>query len=59
MGTERKIKENYMIKKSSIFYTNKYEGIAEKIKAFLNNQKDFLSARTQNVGEVSSGHHSS
>ncbi len=35
-------------KKSSIFYTNKYKKIAEKIKVFLNNQKDFLSARTQN-----------
>jgi len=37
-----------MTKKSSIFYTDKYKEIAEKIKVFLNNQKDFLSARTQN-----------
>lgn len=37
-----------MTKKSSIFYTDKSKKIAEKIKAFLNNQKDFLSTRTQN-----------
>jgi len=37
-----------MTKKSLIFYTDKYKEIAEKIKTFLNNQKDFLSARTQN-----------
>ncbi len=37
-----------MTKKSSIFYTNKYKEIARKIKVFLNNQKDFLSKRTQN-----------
>ncbi len=37
-----------MTKKSSIFYTDKYKEIAEKIKTFLNSQKDFLSARTQN-----------
>lgn len=36
------------MKKSSIFYTDKYKEIAEKIKTFLNNQKDFLSVRTQN-----------
>jgi len=48
-----------MTKKSAIFYTDKYKEIAGKIKYLLNSQKDFLSARTQNVGEVSSGHHSS
>ena len=37
-----------MTKKSSIFYTGKYKEIAEKIKVFLNSQKDFLSERTQN-----------
>ena len=37
-----------MAKKSSIFYTDKYKEIAEKIKIFLNIQKDFLSNRTQN-----------
>lgn len=37
-----------MIKKSSIFYTDKYKEISEKIKTFLNKQEDFLSARTQN-----------
>jgi|SRR3989344_3041890 len=37
-----------MTKKSPIFYTNQYKGIAEKIKTFLNSQKDFLSVRTQN-----------
>jgi len=37
-----------MTKKSSIFYTDKYKEIAERIKTFLNGQKDFLSARTLN-----------
>lgn len=37
-----------MTKKSSIFYTEKYKEIAERIKVFLNSQKDFLSARTLN-----------
>ncbi|HOF99437.1 MAG TPA: hypothetical protein PLD44_08680 [Paludibacteraceae bacterium] len=37
-----------MIKKSSIFYTDKYKEIAERIKIFLNTQKDFLSERTLN-----------
>lgn len=37
-----------MTKKSSIFYTGKHKEIAEKIKVFLNSQKDFLSERTQN-----------
>jgi hypothetical protein len=37
-----------MIKKSSIFYTDKYKGIAERTKIFLNGQKDFLSERTLN-----------
>ncbi len=37
-----------MIKKSSIFYTDKFKEIAEKIKSFLNKQKDFLSERTLN-----------
>ena len=37
-----------MIKGSSIFYTDQYKEIAEKIKIFLNSQKDFLSARTLN-----------
>src|SRR3989344_9474467 len=37
-----------MTKKSSIFYTDKYKEIAEKIKTFLNSQKDFLSERTLN-----------
>ncbi|MEK7658773.1 MAG: hypothetical protein AAB352_02790 [Patescibacteria group bacterium] len=37
-----------MIKKSSIFYTDKFKEIAEKIRNFLNNQKDFLSERTLN-----------
>ena len=37
-----------MIKKSSIFYTNKYKEISERIKTFLNSQKDFLSTRTLN-----------
>lgn len=37
-----------MIKKSSIFYTDKYKKIAEGIKTFLNGQNDFLSARTLN-----------
>lgn len=37
-----------MTKKSSIFYADKYKKIAEKIKIFLNSQKDFLSSRTIN-----------
>jgi len=37
-----------MTKKRSIFYTDKYKEIAERIKTFLNGQKDFLSARTLN-----------
>jgi len=37
-----------MVKKSLIFHTDKYKKIAEKIKIFLNSQKDFLSVRTQN-----------
>lgn len=37
-----------MTKRSSIFYTNKYKEISERIKTFLNNQKDFLSVRTLN-----------
>lgn len=37
-----------MTKKSSIFYTDKYKEIAERIKTFLNGQKDFLSERTLN-----------
>lgn len=37
-----------MMKKSLIFYSDKYKQIAEKIKIFLNNQKDFLSVRTLN-----------
>ena len=36
------------MKKSSIFYTNEYKEIEKKILAFLNKQKDFLSARTIN-----------
>lgn len=37
-----------MTKKSSIFYTDKYKEVAENVKTLLNNQKDFLSDRTQN-----------
>jgi hypothetical protein len=37
-----------MTKKSSIFYTDKFKEISEKIKSFLNKQKDFLSERTLN-----------
>jgi len=37
-----------MVKKSLIFHNDKYKKIAEKIKIFLNSQKDFLSVRTQN-----------
>jgi len=37
-----------MVKKSLIFHTDKYKKITEKIKIFLNSQKDFLSVRTQN-----------
>jgi len=37
-----------MMKKSSIFYTNKYKEIEKKILLFLNGQKDFLSMRTIN-----------
>lgn len=34
--------------KSGIFYTSKYKEIAKKVKIFLNNQRNFLSERTQN-----------
>lgn len=37
-----------MIKKSSIFYTDKYKEIAERIKIFLNGQKNFLPERILN-----------
>lgn len=37
-----------MTKKSSIFYTDTYKQIAGKIKTLLNDEKDFLSERTQN-----------
>lgn len=36
------------MKKSSIFYTDKYKGIEKKILSFLNVQKDFLSERSIN-----------
>ena len=36
------------MKKSSIFYTNKYREIEKKILSFLNEQKDFLSSRSIN-----------
>ena len=35
-----------MTKKSSFFYTEKYKETEDKIKSFLNDQKDYLSART-------------
>lgn len=37
-----------MMKRSSVFYTDKYREIEKKIKNFLNNQRDFLSSRTVN-----------
>ena len=36
------------MKKSSIFYTDKYKRIEKKILSFLNEQKDFLSSRSIN-----------
>ena len=36
------------MKKSSIFYTDKYKDIEKKILSFLNAQKDFLSERSMN-----------
>ena len=36
------------MKKSSIFYTDKYKEIEKKILSFLNAQKDFLSTRSIN-----------
>lgn len=37
-----------MMPKSRIFYTKIYRGLESKIRAFLNNQDDFLSSRTIN-----------
>lgn len=35
------------MKKSNIFFTDKYKEVAENIRVFLSKEKDFLSARTQ------------
>ncbi len=47
------------MKKSSVFYTDKYKEIEKKILSFLNTQKDFLSARSINspraVGDAIEG----